>query len=153
MGSLYRSQHELVWVLQNGPGRAINNVGLGAAGRYRTNVWRYPGMSSLRPGRDGELKMHPTVKPVALVADAMLDCSRRRGIVLVPFAGSGTTVLAAQRTGRRAFAMEIDPAYVDVAVRRWREAMGRAAVLAGDGRSFEEVRLARSADGAPGSEA
>lgn len=143
MGSLYRSQHELVWAFQNGPGRAINNVQLGANGRYRTNVWRYPGLSSLRPGRDHQLEMHPTVKPVALVADAMLDCSRRGGIVLDPFVGSGTTVMAAQRTGRRGFAMEIDPHYVDVAVRRWQEATGQHAVLANDGRTFAEVAAAR----------
>jgi 16S rRNA G966 N2-methylase RsmD len=143
MGSLYRSQHELVWVFQNGPGRAINNVQLGANGRYRTNVWHYPGLSSFRSGRDQQLEMHPTVKPVALVADAMLDCSRRGGIVLDPFAGSGTTIIAAQRTGRRGFAMEIDPVYVDVAIRRWQEVTGQQAVLATHGRTFTEVAAAR----------
>ena len=143
MGSLYRSQHELVWVFQNGTGRAINNVELGAKGRYRTNVWNYPGLNSLHPGRAGQLAMHPTVKPVALVADAILDCSRRGGLVLDPFAGSGTTIMAAERTGRRGCGIEIDPAYADVAVRRWQERTRRTAVLAGDGRSFAEVAAAR----------
>jgi DNA modification methylase len=147
MGSLYRSQHEFVWVFQNGQGRAINNVQLGASGRYRTNVWRYPGMSSMRPGRDQHLAMHPTVKPVAMVADAILDCSDRRGIVLDPFSGSGTTILASERTGRRGFAIEIDPAYVDLAIRRWQDLSGDSAVLAGDGRTFAEVAAERLSQG------
>ncbi|GGJ17405.1 site-specific DNA-methyltransferase [Neoroseomonas lacus] len=143
MGSLYRSQHEFVWIFQNGPGRTINNVQLGVSGRHRTNIWRYPGMNSMRPGRDQQLAMHPTVKPVAMVADAILDCSNRRGIVLDPFAGSGTTILAAERTGRRSFAIEIHPAYVDLAVRRWQDLTGDSAVFAGDGRTFAEVATAR----------
>ena len=130
-------------MFQNGTGRAINNVELGAKGRYRTNVWNYPGLNSLHPGRAGQLAMHPTVKPVALVADAILDCSRRGGLVLDPFAGSGTTIMAAERTGRRGCGIEIDPAYADVAVRRWQERTRRTAVLAGDGRSFAEVAAAR----------
>jgi DNA modification methylase len=93
--------------------------------------------------------MHPTVKPVALVADAILDCSRRGGLVLDPFAGSGTTIMAAERTRRRGFGLEIDPAYTDVAVRRWQERTGRAAVLAGDGRPFSEVAVARLAAQSP----
>lgn len=145
MGSLYRSQHELVWVFQNGPGRVVNNVELGATGRYRTNVWSYPGLTSMGRGRDKQLAMHPTVKPVALVADAILDCSRRGDLVLDPFAGSGTTILAAHRTGRRAACVEIDPAYADVALRRWQQATGQEAVLAASGRSFAEVEQERLA--------
>lgn len=147
MGSLYRSQHELVFVFQNGPGKAINNVELGSKGRYRTNVWSYPGANSLHAERAEQLAMHPTVKPVALVADAILDCSHRGGLVLDPFAGSGTTILAAERTGRRARAIEIDPLYVDVAIRRWQDRTGQQAMLAGDGRSFAEVANMRQAGG------
>ena len=139
MGSLYRSQHELVWVFQNGPGRVINNVELGASGRYRTNVWNYPGLTSMGRGRGDQLAMHPTVKPTALVADAILDCSRRGDVILDPFAGSGTTILAAHRTGRRAACIEIDLAYVDVALRRWQRATGQEAILAASGRSLAEV--------------
>jgi DNA modification methylase len=119
MGSFYRSKHELVLVFQSGSGRFQNNVALGATGRYPTNVWDYPGMNSIREGRMEELAMHPTVKPLALVADAIRDCCKRQDLVLDPFAGSGTTILAAHRTGRVCAAMEIDPAYVDVAIRRW----------------------------------
>ena len=139
-----RSQHELVFVFQNGPGPAVNNVQLGSKGRYRTNVWSYPGANSLHAGRAEQLAMHPTVKPVALVADAILDCSRQSGLVLDPFVGSGTTILAAERTGRRARAMEIDPHYVDVAIRRWQDRTGQEATLATDGCSFAVVAAARS---------
>lgn len=114
MGSLYRSQHELVAVFKNGEAAHNNNVQLGRYGRNRTNVWTYPGMNSFQEGRDDKLAMHPTLKPVGLVADAILDCSKRGSIILDPFAGAGTTIVAAQRTGRRCFAMEIDPLYVDV---------------------------------------
>jgi len=139
MGSLYRSQHELVGVFQNGPGKSVNNVQLGGLGRYRTNVWSYPGMNSFQQGRDELLEMHPTVKPVALVADAILDCSRPNDVVLDPFMGSGTTILAAERTRRRAFGIEIDPTYIDVAIRRWQERTNQAAVLHGDGRTFDTI--------------
>jgi DNA modification methylase len=145
MGSLYRSQHELVYVFQNGSGRALNNVELGATGRYRTNVWAYPGLSSIRPGRAEQLAMHPTVKPVALVADAILDCSRQNGLILDPFMGSGTTIMAAERTRRRAWGIEIDPTYVDVAVCRWQERTRHAAVREGDGLTFDEVVRERAA--------
>src|SRR5690606_3631748 len=101
MGSLYRSAHELVFVYKSGRAPHVNNVELGKNGRYRTNVWTYPGANSFGPGRDQDLADHPTVKPVGLVMDAILDCSRRGDIVLDPFAGSGTTLLAAHRTGRR----------------------------------------------------
>jgi DNA modification methylase len=143
MGSLYRSQHEMVLVYQNGAGRFVNNIKLGATGRYRTNVWNYPGMTSMRQSRMDDLAMHPTVKPIALVADAMRDCSKKGALVLDPFSGSGTTIMAAQRTGRLAAAMEIDPVYVDVAIERWQKLTGDAAILAGTGEAFTAVTAAR----------
>jgi DNA modification methylase len=143
MGSFYRSQHELVFVWKSGTAPHVNNFELGQHGRSRTNVWEYPGISTARRGRLDELAMHPTVKPVALVADAIKDCSRRKGIVLDPFVGSGTTLIAAERTGRRARAIEIDPAYVDVAVRRWQSFTGKSAVLAGNVKTFEEIEEER----------
>src|SRR5262249_11799434 len=118
MGSLYRSQHELVFVFQHGGGRTINNVQLGAYGRNRTNVWEYAGQNVLTSERLEALAMHPTVKPVRLVADAILDCSKRGGLILDGFAGSGTTIIAAERTGRVACALELDPHYADVAILR-----------------------------------
>jgi DNA modification methylase len=143
MGSFYRSKHELVFVWKSGTAPHVNNFELGQHGRSRTNVWEYPGISTARPGRLNELAMHPTVKPVALVADAIKDCSRRNGIVLDPFVGSGTTLIAAERTGRLARAIEIDPAYVDVAVRRWQSFTGKSAVLAGTVKTFEEIEEER----------
>jgi DNA modification methylase len=125
MGAFYRSQHKLVFVFKHGQMPHINNFGLGQGGRYRTNLWSYPGVNTLRPGRMDELAMHPTVKPVALVADAIRDCSHRGGIVLDPFAGSGTTLIAAQKTGRIGCAMELDPCYLDVIIRRWEAFSGR----------------------------
>jgi DNA modification methylase len=145
MGSFYRSKHELVFVWKRGTAPHINNFELGQHGRYRTNVWDYAGVNTMRPGRMDELAMHPTVKPVALVADAIKDCSRRKGIILDPFMGSGTTVIAAERTGRRAYGIEIDPAYVDVAVRRWQTYTGKTATLLATGQTFEEVEEARQA--------
>jgi DNA modification methylase len=149
MGSLYRSQHELVPVFKNGTAPHQNNVELGKNGRYRTNVWDYPGANAFSATRDADLAAHPTVKPVALVADAIRDCSKRGAIILDPFVGSGTTILAADRTGRRAAAMEIDPLYVDTAIGRWQTLTGKTAVLAGDGRTFaavESERLGRPED-------
>ena len=102
------------------------------------------GVNTMRPGRLEELAMHPTVKPVALVADAIKDCSRRGGLVLDPFCGSGTTLIAAERTGRKARALEIDAAYVDVAVRRWQIYTGKTAVLEATGQIFEQVEEERS---------
>jgi DNA modification methylase len=121
MGSLYRSQHEFVFVFKHGRSGHRNNVQLGGFGRNRSNVWRYPGINSFaRSGAEGNiLALHPTVKPVALVADAILDCSARGDIVLDAFLGSGTTVIAAERTGRRCYGLELDPAYVDTILRRW----------------------------------
>ncbi len=144
MGSLYRSQHELIAVFKNGAGSHINNVELGRHGRNRANVWHYPGVNSLRPGRLEELRMHPTVKPVALVADAIMDCSKRRGIVLDCLAGSGTALIAAQKTGRRAYAMELDPKYADVSIRRWQDYVSEDAVHAEFGLTFAEAQKARA---------
>ena len=153
MGSLYRSKHELIFVWKSGSGPHINNVELGRFGRNRTNVWDYPGVNTFRRGRMEELALHPTVKPVALVADAIKDGSRRNGIVLDPFCGSGTVLIAAERTGRRARAIEIDPAYVDVAVRRWQAYAGKAATLDATGRTFEEVEDSRAPSSADMAEA
>ena len=154
MGSLYRSQHELIHVFKVGTAPHVNNVELGRHGRSRSNVWRYAGVNTFGGDRDEALAMHPTVKPVRLVADAILDCSRPRDAVLDGFAGSGTTLLAAERTRRVGYGLEIEPRYVDAAIRRLAEHAGLEAVLAGDGRSFEEVaadRLAASPNDALGS--
>ena len=137
MGSLYRSQHELVFVFKNGTGPHINNVELGRHGRYRTNLWTYAGANTLKHDRLDELSMHPTVKPVALVRDAILDCSKRNGIVLDAFSGSGTTIIAAEKTGRIACGLEIDPRYVDVAIKRWTALTGEQAIHSSSGLSFE----------------
>jgi DNA modification methylase len=141
MGSLYRSQHECILVVRAGTGRHRNNVQLGRFGRNRTNVWRYPGVNSFsRNTEEGNLlELHPTVKPVALVADAILDCTARGDIVLDGFLGSGTSVLAAQRTGRRCFGIELDPAYVDTAIRRWQRLTGDAARHGVSGRTFDDL--------------
>ncbi len=146
MGSLYRSQHEFVFVFKTGVfktgrGRHRNNVQLGQFGRNRSNVWHYPGVNSFaRCGEEGNLlALHPTVKPVAMVADAMLDCTARGDIVLDGFLGSGTTVIAAERTGRRCYGLELDPAYVDTAIRRWQVLTGGTARHAVSGRSFDDL--------------
>jgi 16S rRNA G966 N2-methylase RsmD len=149
MGSLYRSQHELVFAFKVGSAPHTNNVELGRFGRTRTNVWTYPGANSFGEGRDGSLAMHPTVKPVRMVADAILDCSRRGAIVLDGFAGSGTTLLAAERTGRIGCAIEIDPRYVDVAIRRLAEHAGLEALHEESGLSFAQVATARAGATSP----
>ncbi|WP_368744573.1 site-specific DNA-methyltransferase [Desertibaculum subflavum] len=146
MGSFYRSQHEMVLVFQSGRGRPINNFGLGESGRYRTNVWSYAGANTFRRGRNSDLADHPTVKPLSLVADAIRDCSRRNGLVLDPFGGSGTTILAAERTGRIARVIELDASYCDVAIRRWQERTGKTARLAGSDASFADVAQSRLAE-------
>jgi len=145
MGTFYRSKHELVFVWKSGTAPHINNFELGQHGRHRANVWDYPGINTMRAGRLEELAMHPTVKPVILVADALKDCSRRRGLVLDPFCGSGTILIAAERTGRKARALEIDRTYVDVAVRRWQTYTGKSAVSSGSGETFETIAEQRSA--------
>ncbi len=141
MGSLYRSQHELVFVFRTGRGRHRNNVQLGRFGRNRSNVWSYPGVNSFsRKTEEGNLlALHPTVKPVALVADAILDCTARGDIVLDGFLGSGTTLIAAERTGRVCYGVELDPGYVDTIVRRWQALTGGIARHALGDRSFDDL--------------
>jgi DNA modification methylase len=139
MGTFYRSKHELVFVYKVGTAPHTNSFGLGDTGRYRTNVWDYPGISSLGRDRDQSLALHPTVKPTALVADAIRDCSRRGEIVLDAFGGSGSTLLAAEITGRRARLIEYDPAYCDVIVTRWERHTGKRATLAATGEAFEDL--------------
>ena len=146
MGSFYRSKHEMVFVWKNGTAPHINTFELGQHGRHRTNVWDYDGVNTMRLGRMDELAMHPTVKPVSLVADAIKDCSKRGNLVLDPFCGSGTILIAAEKTGRRARAIELDPAYVDVAIRRWEHYTGKLACLAPMGETFEQVIEARLPD-------
>jgi DNA modification methylase len=144
-GSFYRSQHELVGVFRVGDGAHLNNIELGRHGRSRSNVWHYAGVNAFRAGRLDELKSHPTVKPVALVADAIKDCTRRGDIVLDTFCGSGTTILAAERVGRRACALELEPRFVDVAVKRWQAFSGKDAIHAETGLTFDELALERTA--------
>jgi DNA modification methylase len=141
MGSFYRSQHELVFVFRNGQTRHRNNIQLGRFGRNRTNVWEYPGANTLsKNGGEGNLlALHPTVKPVALVADALLDCSARGDLVLDSFLGSGTTLMAAERVGRICHGIEIDPLYVDTSVRRWQTYTGDVAVNQHNGKTFREL--------------
>ncbi|MER9606177.1 DNA methyltransferase [Mesorhizobium sp. M0243] len=139
MGSLYRSQHELVLVFRNGKEPHRNNVELGKHGRHRSNVWTYRGANSFGTTRMEELEAHPTVKPVALVADALLDVSRRGDVVLDPFGGSGTTLLASHKTGRHARLIEIDPHYCDLIIRRFERHTGKQATLATTGETFEEM--------------
>lgn len=142
MGTFYRSQHELLFVFKKGDASHINTFELGQNGRSRSNVWRYAGVNSMKADRLDELSMHPTVKPLAMVADAIRDCSKRKGLVLDPFGGSGTTLIAAEKTGRRARAIEIDPLYCDVIVRRWQSFTGKRAMLAATGAAFEVLEEA-----------
>lgn len=151
MGSLYRSQHEFVLVVGRPGEKHVNNVQLGKFGRNRTNVWNYAGMNSFaRRGQIKGLDLHPTVKPLAMVADAILDVTPRGGIVLDPFSGSGTTIIAAEQTGRRGYGIELDPLYVDTAIRRWERFTGQQARHSG-GKTFADLALERLA--MPGAEA
>jgi DNA modification methylase len=145
MGSFYRSQHELIAVFRKGTGSHRNNIQLGKFGRNRSNVWQYPGIQTLSKQSDegNLLAMHPTVKPIVMVADAILDCSARGEIVLDAFLGSGTTLMAAERVGRICCGIEIDPKYVDVAVRRWQKYTGEAAIHAETGKRFDEIARER----------
>ena len=142
-GAFYRSQHELIFVFKSGTAPHVNNIELGKHGRNRSNIWSYPGGNTFRAGRMDELAAHPTVKPVALVADAIRDCSRRGDVVLDPFMGFGTTILAAERIGRRAYGIEIDPFYVDAAIRRWQNFTKSDAILSGTLLTFDEVAPSR----------
>ena len=144
MGTFYRSKHELIFVFKVGTAPHINNFGLGDTGRYRTNVWDYPGMSSPTKTRDAELAMHPTVKPVKLVEDALLDCSHRGGVVLDCFGGSGTTLIAAEQAGRKARLVEIDPRYCDTIISRFEQVTGKQATLGQSGSDFKAVAQARA---------
>jgi DNA modification methylase len=140
MGSMYRSQHELVLMFKNGRERHRNNVELGRFGRNRTNVWNYPGAIGLRSSDEGNLiALHATPKPTNMVADAIMDVTARGDIVLDPFLGSGTSIIAAQRTGRRCYGIEIDSLYCDVIVRRWQAFTRDRAVRESDGRPFNEI--------------
>jgi DNA modification methylase len=144
MGSLYRSQHELVFVFKNGRERHHNNVELGRFGRNRTNIWNYPGAIGLRSSDEGNLiALHATPKPVTMVADAIMDVTARGDIVLDPFLGSGTSIIAAERTGRRCYGIEIDPLYCDVIVRRWQAFTRGEARHAASGRTFDDLATER----------
>ena len=139
MGSLYRSQHELVFVWKNGTTAHTNNVELSRFGRNRSNVWTYAGMNSFGKERDVALAFHPTVKPTALLADTILDCSVRGAAVLDPFCGSGSTLVAAEKTGRRGYGIELDPHYVDTAIQRLTDATGHKAKHVRTNLTFDEL--------------
>jgi DNA modification methylase len=136
MGSLYRSRHELVFVYKVGKGGHVNNVALGRYGRHRANVWDYISQNALNGTAKSKLALHPTVKPVAMIADAIRDCSNRGGVILDPFGGAGTTLIAAERTGRRARLIELDPRYVDLSIDRWQRLTGGVARHADTGEPF-----------------
>jgi DNA modification methylase len=148
-GSFYRSQHELIGVFRVGDSPHLNTIELGRHGRSRSNVWKYAGVNTFRSGRMDDLRAHPTVKPVALVADAIKDCTQRNQIVIDTFSGSGTTLLAAERVGRKARAMDLDPRYVDVAIRRWQAFTGRDAIHADSGLTFGEIAEQRTKAAVP----
>lgn len=138
-GSFYRSQHELIFIYRFGDAPHQNNIQLGRLGRNRSNVWDYPRVDTFRTGAQAELTLHPTVKPLALVADAILDCTRHDDIVFDPFLGSGTTIVAAEKVGRRGYGIEIDPLYVDVAIRRWQGFTKSDAILVRTGQTFDDL--------------
>ncbi len=148
MGTFYRSKHEFIFVFKSGDVPHVNNFGLGETGRYRTNVWDYAGISSMSATRGDELAMHPTVKPTALVSDALRDCSLRGDLVLDPFAGSGTTLIAAEATGRIARVVEFDPLYCDTIIRRFQNFTGKSATLEASGESFQAAEERRLVEGA-----
>jgi DNA modification methylase len=142
--SLYRSRHELVFVSRNGKQAHLNNVQLGRFGRNRTNVWNYAGANSFpRKGKEKALDLHPTTKPISLVSDAILDSTTRNDIVLDPFVGAGTTILAAERTGRRCHGIELDPLYVDTAIERWERMTGQQARHV-SGKNFSTLKAERA---------
>lgn len=145
MGSFYRSQHEFVCVFKHGDAPHINNIELGRFGRNRTNLWTYPGANTFRQGRLEDLALHPTVKPVQLVADAILDATARGQIVLDCFAGASSTLMAAHQTGRRGYGIELDPLYVDISLERLAKITGLSAVHAEMRLTFEDLKAERFA--------
>ncbi len=145
MGSFYRSRHELILVVRKPGASHLNNVELGRHGRDRHNVWTYEGVNGFGKAKAATRAMHPTVKPLAMVRDALLDCSAKGDLILDLFGGSGTTLIAAEATGRRARMMELDPVYVDVIIRRFEDYTGKAAILAATGQTFAELRAERAA--------
>ena len=148
MGSLYRSQHELLPLFKKGQAPHVNNVALGKRGRWRSNVWTYPGASSLGSDARRGLQDHPTVKPTAMLEDALLDLTNRGDIVIDPFLGSGSTLIAANKIGRVCRGIELDPLYVDVIVRRYEAATGNDAVLVETGETFERLAARRGREAA-----
>lgn len=142
-GCLLPLEAEFIFVFKHGTAEHTNSFGLGQTGRYRTNVWDYAGISSISAARSDELAMHPTVKPLAMIADAIRDCSRRGEIVLDAFGGSGSTLIAAEKTGRSARLIEYDPLYCDTIIRRWEHYTGKRTTLEGSGEGFEVVAEAR----------
>lgn len=148
MGSFYRSQHELIFMFKHGKEPHINNVELGIHGRYRTNVWNYAGVNTPSTENAEKRAMHPTVKPVELIKDAILDASNRGGVVLDIFLGSGSTLIAAEKAGRLCYGVELEPKYVDTAIRRY-ESLGekRSAVHMGSGTTYQELLAAKRAEG------
>jgi DNA modification methylase len=143
MGTFYRSQHELCFVFKWGSAPHLNTFELGQHGRHRSNLWTYAGVNTFRAGRMDELTAHPTVKPVAMLADAIKDVTRHREIVLDPFLGSGSTLIAAEKTGRHARGIEYEPAYCDLTIRRWQAYTGKSARLIATAQTFVEVEEAR----------
>ena len=150
MGSFYRSQHELVAVYSRVK-TFQNNINLGASGRYRTNVWQYDGVTSFGPTRTEDLVDHPTVKPTKLIADILLDCTSIGDWVLDPFLGSGTTCLAAEQVSRRCLGIELEPKFVDVALKRLKERCNLDAVHVQSGKSYDEIKDDRLLSNAGGS--
>jgi DNA modification methylase len=149
MGSLYRSQHELLPLFTKGSRPHVNNVELGKRGRWRSNVWTYPGASSLGSDARRGLKDHPTVKPTAMLEDALLDLTNRGDLIIDPFLGSGSTLIAAEATGRVCRGVELDPLYVDVIIRRCEAATGDPAVLVETGETFQALGTRRRREAAP----
>lgn len=146
MGSLYRSGHELIFCWKSGRSKHINNVDLGRWGRNRSNIWRYPGISSFRHSDEGDLlALHSTPKPVRMIADAMLDVSKRGDLVIDAFLGSGTSIIAAERVGRRCYGIELDPKYADTVIARYQRHSGEPAIHCATGRTFAEVAEQRLA--------
>lgn len=141
MGSLYRSKHELVLLFKNGTAPHTNNVELGKHGRYRSNVWEYPAASALGKRGKSDLDLHPTVKPVRMIADAIKDCSNTGDIILDPFGGSGSTLIAAEKARRKARLLELEPKYVDVTIVRWQQLSGKKAIRDHDGVFYDDAKV------------